>query len=148
MRYSALIVLCVILTFLGCKSIFSSKVSSKTFVHSESDYEPTVEIERFGQFPGGDEEFLNFIDQNIDKSIVGDSTLKPKRALFNFSIDTLGRVCNIKILLSYNQLVDNECTRVLSMMPLWSPSYFLRNNQWIKDTLRYSMSFKIPWHKP
>ena len=148
MRYNALIVLCVILAFLSCKSIFSSKVNSKTIVYSESDYEPTVEIERFGQFPGGEEEFLNFIDQNINKSIVGDSTLKPNRALFNFCIDTLGRVCNIKIIHSYSQLVDNECIRVLSIMPLWSPSYFLRNNQWNKDTMRYSMPFKIPWNRP
>ena len=106
------------------------------------------EAEQFGSFPGGDLAFLRFFDQNVNKSIVGDSTLEPKRALFRFTIDTLGRIGNVKTAVSYNQSVDNECIRVLSIMPNWSPSYFFRNNQWIVDSISYTMPIKIPWRSP
>lgn len=139
----------IVLFFSGCDKTYRQKViPNETEPQNIKDDEPLIEVENFGTFPGGEEEYRKFIDRNLNKAIVGDSALQSKRATFRFCIDTLGRIYNIKVLKSYNKAIDNECIRVLSLMPNWTPSYFLRNNKWEKDITTYVMSFNIPWKSP
>lgn len=144
------------LCLLGCKSNknsenlndlpFNTKSIDSTIIDTLNIVDQIfVEYEEQPIFPGGDEEYFKFVDQNINKSIVGDSTLEPGRAMLCFSIDTLGSISNIQVKRSYSQSIDKECIRLISIMPNWIPGRVMRDNHWVKEPFTYVIPFKIPW---
>ena len=71
-------------------------------------------------FPGGEKELYCFIDRNLDKELLRtvDTT---GMTWVQFTINTNGKVTDIKIVKSLTQTVDNELLRIIKLMPDWEP---------------------------
>ena len=92
-------------------------------------------------------EYFKFIDENLNKVIVGDSGLTAGKVYVSFTIDTLGQVSNFIVIRSYNRVVDAEFVRVLKLMPNWVPGeIYLNNNDgpWRKKAYKFTLPLKIP----
>jgi len=108
-----------------------------------------VEPEKYPKFKGGQSALLEFIDSNLNNSIVSDSNLKEGRVVISFIIDTIGKIGDFKIEKSYNQIIDSEFLRVLKLMPNWEPGEICLNNMngpWRKISYKYLIPLKIPYH--
>lgn len=106
-----------------------------------------VEPETMPSFPGGEIAYFKFIDENLNKVIVGDSGLTAGKVNISFTIDTLGHTGNFRIERSYNRVVDTEFLRVLKLMPNWLPGEICLNNMkgpWRKKTYTFMLPLKIP----
>ena len=92
-------------------------------------------------FPGGEEEFHNYIRANIDipeHLWDTDSTLlEPGIVYVNFIINKNGKTTGAKILKGINQEVDHEILRILNTMPTWSPGK-------LNDTTPVKTSYTLP----
>ena len=71
-------------------------------------------------FPGGTQKLNEFINQNIQDSIIQPGTFG--RVFVNLAIDTSGSIKKISILHGVNDAVDKEVLRVFSIMPKWIPA--------------------------
>lgn len=75
------------------------------------------EIEKIPEFPGGMNEFYNFIRKNYNAP---SKTLSDK-VLVRFIIEKDGSLSSFKVLKSVNYDSDKEAVRVLSICPNWIP---------------------------
>lgn len=75
------------------------------------------EIEKIPEFPGGMNEFYNFIRKNYNAP---SKTLSDK-VLVRFIIEKDGSLSSFKVLKSVNDDSDKEAVRVLSICPNWIP---------------------------
>jgi len=80
-----------------------------------------VVVEKMPQFPGGDNQLMNFISstlrypqQSMREGIQG-------RVMVQFVVDKDGIVKNAKVLKSLNYELDEEALRVIGLMPKWIP---------------------------
>lgn len=80
--------------------------------------EITVPIQRMPQFPGGEQALASFVQRNFKYGA--------KRArgvvVISFVVKRDGRVSDVKIVRSLTPEIDQECLRVVSLMPLWKPA--------------------------
>ncbi len=87
-----------------------------------ADGQITVGLQRLPEFPGGEKAKEIFIQQNLKSA----NFLKIKRirgvVVVSFVIRRDGRVDDIKVVRSLSPEIDQECIRVVSMMPLWTPA--------------------------
>ena len=77
------------------------------------------DTELFVTFPGGDDEFLKYLENNIQYP---DSAVKAKiegKVYARFKIDTLGIISDIRIIQGLSTDIDNEVIRVISKIPDW-----------------------------
>jgi hypothetical protein len=106
-----------------------------------------VEPEVVPSFKGGEMAYIKFLDENLNKVIVGDSGLTAGKVYISFTIDTLGQASNFKVKRSYNRVVDAEFLRVLKLMPNWVPGEIYLNNMsgpWRKKAYEFTLPLKIP----
>ncbi len=89
------------------------------------------QIEKIPEFPGGMNEFYNFIRKNYNAP---SETLSDK-VLVRFIIEKDGSLSSFKVLKSVNYDSDKEAVRVLSICPNWIPGE--KNGQ--KVRCRYSL---------
>lgn len=77
--------------------------------------------EKMPEFPGGEEAFNNYLRKNITypRSAVADKT--EGRVVVRFIIASTGEMCDLKVLRSVRDDMDNECLRVFGNMPGWKP---------------------------
>jgi periplasmic protein TonB len=84
---------------------------------SDTIIDPIIQMP---MFPGGEEQYFCFIDNNIDKE-----KLKSKDTIggvvVQFTIDTIGQVTEIKLTKSLTPIIDDEFLRIIKMMPKWVP---------------------------
>ena len=91
---------------------------------------------------------LKFIEKNLNKSIVSDSTLTKGSVVISFSVDTTGIISDFTIVRTYNQYVDKEFLRVLKLMPKWKSGENWsgnKNDSFKKTKNKYSIPLKIPF---
>jgi len=77
------------------------------------------DTELYVHFPGGDDELLKYINNNIHYP---DSAIKAKvegKVNVRFKIDTLGIISDIRIIHGLTTDIDNEVIYVISKMPNW-----------------------------
>jgi TonB family protein len=140
--------LLLLLLLLNC-----CKNSHVKFDHSSKTSEQNIdsvfiEPEKYPNFVGGPTALLEFLNKNLNKSIVADSILREGRVVISFMVDTVGNVINFKIEKSYNTDVDNEFLRALKLMPNWIPGEICLNNMkgpWKRISYRYTLPLKIPY---
>ncbi len=122
----------------------SSDSSTQKSINIDSIYvDPEIEP----SFPGGTTDYCKFIDKNLNKVIVGDSSLTIGKVVISFTIDTLGHASNFRIERSYNRVVDKEFLRVIKLMPNWVPGEICLNNMkgpWRKKAYKFHLPLKIP----
>jgi len=139
----------MIFLFLGCKQNYN-KINQSTKIDTVQRRTPDtyIELEKMPQYPGGEFELLKFIEKNINKAIVSDSTLKEGKVLVSFSVDTIGNIIDFAVVRTYNHDVDKEFLRVLKLMPKWKPGELWsgnKNDSFKKVKCKYTMPLKIPF---
>jgi hypothetical protein len=143
--------ICLLTTLTNCKKrqLDNKTGKSHELVEKKCDSTNTemifTEVEEFPTFPGGVMELLEFIDKKINKKIVSDSKLKEGKVVVTFSIDTVGKLDNFKVIRPYSQTIDSEFIRVLKLMPNWKSGKRLINDTWIKSSFYYSIPLKVPY---
>ena len=142
---------CLGLAFLllGCNKK-DNKINQSTKIDTVQRKIPDsyIELEKMPQYPGGEFELLKFIEKNINKSIVSDSTLKEGKVVVTFSVDTIGNIIDFAVVRTYNHHVDKEFLRVLKLMPKWKPGELWsgnKNDSFKKVKCKYTMPLKIPF---
>jgi len=82
---------------------------------------PVYGVEQMPQFPGGDEELLKFIKNNLrypkeaaEKGIEGRVTIR-------FVVGKTGVVTDVTVIRGLDPSCDAEALRVVKMMPTWTP---------------------------
>jgi len=122
--------------------------STKKETVQKKEPEPFIELDKMPEFPGGELDLMSFIEENINNSIVGKSTLTEGRVIVSFSVDTIGNVSEFTVVRSYNRNVDNEFLRVLKLMPKWKPGEFWsgnKNDSFKKIKCKYTFPLSIPF---
>ena len=74
------------------------------------------------KFPGGEKALYKFLSDNL---IYPDTPIKERiegKILISFSVDTLGKIYNTKILKGISTRINNETLRVVALMPDWIPA--------------------------
>ena len=139
----------MIFLLLGCKQNYN-KINQSTKIDTvqKKETEPFIELDKMPEFPGGELDLMSFIEENINNSIVGKSTLTEGRVIVSFSVDTIGNVSEFTVVRSYNRNVDNEFLRVLKLMPKWKPGEFWsgnKNDSFKKIKCKYTFPLSIPF---
>lgn len=73
------------------------------------------------QYPGGPEEMLKFLQNELNLSKIPSDSISGSRVILEFLVDTVGELYEIKVLKSAGRQVDTEVIRVFEKMPLWVP---------------------------
>jgi len=111
-------------------------------IYDQSKFELFLSsIESQPYFVGGNEEYIKYIEQNLqyptlarDKGIQG-------HVLVNFIIETDGSVSNVNVLEGIGGGCDKEAVRVVSNMPNWKPG--IQNGENISVSHSLSINFTL-----
>lgn len=74
------------------------------------------------QFPGGMEQLIKFLSENIKYPVECEKQGIQGRVVLLIVIDKDGSVTDIKVAKSVHPLLDAEAVRVASSMPHWQPA--------------------------
>jgi protein TonB len=80
-----------------------------------------MDVSQMPEFPGGDEELLRYLAQNIQypKRAVDGNT--EGRVLIGFIVNKEGEIDDVKVIRSIGDGCDEEAVRVIYKMPKWKP---------------------------
>jgi hypothetical protein len=86
---------------------------------------PVINGERTSEFPGGEKEFMAYIQENFDTPDDCDEAGSTARVTIRFAIDTNGVVTDIKKMEETGGCagIGEEAIRVLQACPKWYPEY-------------------------
>ena len=99
-------------------------------------------VEQYPQFPGGPAEMLRFISQHLKYP---EEQLKEGiqgRVVVLFYVDTLGCVCEPKIVRGKDPALDREALRVVRLFPNFTPGTI--NGKKVNTYLTLPITFKLP----
>lgn len=82
---------------------------------------PVYGVEQMPQFPGGDEELLKFIRDNLHYPAVAAEVGIEGRVTIRFVVNRNGDVTDVTIIRGLDPSCDKEAVRVVKMMPRWIP---------------------------
>jgi len=88
---------------------------------TEETDEPLVIVEQMPQFPGGENEMVKFIHNNLRYPPLASENGIAGTVVVNFVIDREGKIGRIKVVRGIGGGCDEEAVRVLEKMPAWSP---------------------------
>jgi protein TonB len=89
-------------------------------ITEESD-QPFVIVEQMPQFPGGENEMVKFIHNNLRYPPLAAENGISGTVIVNFVVDRDGKIGRIKVVRGIGGGCDEEAIRVLVKMPTWSP---------------------------
>lgn len=80
-----------------------------------------VDVSQMPEFPGGEEELMRYLAQNIQypKQALDGNT--EGRVLIGFVVNKEGEIDDVKVLRSIGDGCDEEAVRVIHKMPKWKP---------------------------
>lgn len=99
-------------------------------------------VEQLPQFPGGPAEMLRFIGQHLKYP---EEQLKEGiqgRVVVQFYVDTLGRVCDPRIVRGKDSALDREALRVVRLFPKFTPGTL--NGKKVNTYFTLPITFKLP----
>lgn len=86
------------------------------------NYSINETIERYAQFPGGEEECMKWLRKHISYPAICKKQGIQGRVIVTFVVDIDGSISDIKILRSPHPLLSEEAERAIKMMPQWKPA--------------------------
>jgi periplasmic protein TonB len=98
----------------------AAPVATNNLITEESD-EPFVIVEQMPQFPGGENEMLKFIMNNLRYPTLAQENGISGTVIVNFVVDRDGKIGRIKVVRGIGGGCDEEAVRVMEKMPHWSP---------------------------
>ncbi len=113
---------------------------------AESPSESTIftldAIEKYPEFPGGQEAFVKYLSRNLRyPGIAAEKGIQGK-VMVSFIIESNGELSHIKILRSIGGGCDDEAMRVLARSPKWKPG--IQNKQNVRVAYNIPINFKLP----
>jgi TonB family protein len=93
------------------------------------------QMNRYPQFPGGKEAFINFFKENLKYPQSGRDAKLGGSILLSFVVNKDGHVSDVKILKGLGCGWDEEAIRIMEKSPLWQPG--IQNNTPVN--VRYSL---------
>ncbi|GAB1419193.1 energy transducer TonB [Bacteroidales bacterium] len=103
------------------------KAAIEVYVPPVREEEEVVEAEIFTvvesmpEYPGGAEEMMRFIAQNIKYPPIARESGIQGRVFVNFVVEPNGSVSSVKVLRGIGGGCDEEAIRVVQSMPKWTP---------------------------
>ena len=82
---------------------------------------PVYGVEQMPQFPGGDEEMMKFIKDNLHYPPVAAAVGIEGRVTIRFVVSRNGDVTDVKVIRGRDAACDKEAVRVVKLMPKWIP---------------------------
>ncbi len=93
-------------------------------VEEEAEEEYVYEtIERAPEFPGGEQEFYDYISEEIKYPAKAKELGQEGSVYVQFIIEKDGSVTNVIVIRGVSTSIDEEAIRVISQMPKWTPGY-------------------------
>ncbi len=80
-----------------------------------------TEIETPPEFPGGVNEFYNFLSNNIIYPAEAKKNNIVGRIIIRFVVEKDGSLRDLKVIRGVNKLLDDEALRVMELSPKWHP---------------------------
>lgn len=82
---------------------------------------PFLVVEQPPDFPGGDEERVKFLQQNVKFPTMAREAGIQGTVFVTFVVSRSGKISNVKVLRGIGGGCDEEAIRVMKMMPDWKP---------------------------
>ena len=84
-------------------------------------HDPFIPVEIMPEFPGGEQELMKFLKDNIVYPKIAIETNISGKVIVSFIVESDGSLSNIGIARSASPSLDKEALRVVEKMPKWSP---------------------------
>ncbi|OPZ29966.1 MAG: transport protein TonB [Bacteroidetes bacterium ADurb.BinA174] len=94
---------------------------NSVYAQNQKGDEIFTEVEKFPEFPGGNEAFMKFLAENIMYPVIAQENNEQGRVVANFVVEKDGRISNIKVIRGVTAGLDAEAMRLLNSMPDWQP---------------------------
>ncbi|MEI6752585.1 MAG: energy transducer TonB [Paludibacter sp.] len=78
-------------------------------------------IEQMPQFPGGDQELLNYINKNIKYPVIAQENGISGKVILRFVVSKTGAVDRVEVVRSLDPACDKEAIRVVKSLPKFIP---------------------------
>lgn len=104
---------------IGILFTFSTGLMAQSPVITED--KPMYSVEQMPQFPGGEEELLKFIKDNLRYPNTAAEAGIEGRVTIRFVVSRTGEVTDVTVLRGLDPACDAEGLRVIKMMPTWTP---------------------------
>ena len=85
------------------------------------DNTPLISIEQMPLFPGGEQELIKYIGENLRYPVIDQENNVQGRVVLRFVVTKTGTVDKIEVLGSLSQSADNEAIRVVKSLPKFIP---------------------------
>ena len=106
------------LTFLFLLNFFSVAIYAQESDKKENKSDVLSYVEKMPQYPGGQDAMSKFISDNI---VYPKQTIKEGRVFVTFIVRKNGKITDVSVLRGFDEYYDNECVRLVKMMPNWIP---------------------------
>ena len=81
-----------------------------------------ISYEHLPEFPGGHQALMKFLSENIQYPEEAKESKIQGRVFVQFTINEIGKICNVKVVRSVSPELDQEAIRVVKLMPDWIPA--------------------------
>ena len=98
-------------------------------------------VEQMPQFPGGLEELMTFLSQNVRYPETAHKAGVQGRVIANFVVEKDGSITEAKIVKSVSPELDAEALRVINSMPKWIPGR--QNDEAVRVKYTIPVSFQL-----
>jgi TonB family protein len=99
----------------------SPEVTAVGYRKTNPDGQPYVVVEQMPQFPGGEKELMKFIGDNVKYPAQAAAEKAQGTVIMTFVVRSDGKVDQLNVERGVHPALDAEATRVLGLMPAWSP---------------------------
>lgn len=111
-------------------------------VKEEPEEEIFVQIPQVqASFPGGDENLVEFIQSNIKYPEQAKRYHVEGRVMIMFTVNSKGKIENIKVLRSLDEMFTQEAIRIINLMPDWIPAQ--QGNQKVSTNVVLPFKFSL-----
>ena len=115
--------------------------SSSDGVEMEDESEVYIIVERMPEFPGGIDEMMNFLAQNLKYPANAKDAGISGRVYINFVVYEDGSVRDAKVIRGIGGGCDEEALRVVNLMPKWKPG--TQRGKKVRVSYNLPINFKL-----
>ena len=101
-----------------------------------------VVVEQQPAFPGGTKGLMEWLGENIEYPKEAHEKQIQGRVILNFVVEKDGSVSDVNIVRGQDPLLDAEATRVVSIMPNWTPG--VQKGERVRVRYTLPITFRIP----
>lgn len=130
-----------ICVLLSCKETEPIAVKQTQDNNTELDSESFDITYRNPEFPGGDNELLNYISNNLKYPESAKENGISGRVSLLLTINEKGEIADVKIIRGICPELDEEAVRLVKAMPKWEPGY--ENEKAKTSYLMLPINFKL-----